>query len=209
MRILRSDSYRSVPWKNGQGTTREILRHPSEGADFLWRLSIAEVGQSGPFSAFPGYQRIIMLLRGDGFVLRFDDGREQDLRKPNAPFRFDGGDAVSCVLEGGASQDLNLMLRNDLICTDCEVLALNGRQILPSVAGGTRLLFCLKEGIRLDYEKSEFREAPERLGRWDTAILLSDETVSLEAELESDAGLFHALIFAPRGPAAVLQTDVR
>jgi len=193
MRILRRDSYRSVPWKNGQGTTREILRHPGEGTDVLWRLSIAEVGQSGPFSAFPGYRRIIMLLRGDGFVLHFDDGREQDLRKPNAPFRFDGGDAVSCVLGGGPSQDLNLMLRADMTAEPCGVVTFSGEHRLPPRAALARLIFCLSPGVTLHHGG-----ATHEIGEWDTVVLDAGETATAEIVLRSGApaAFFDAAISA-------------
>ena len=59
------------PWKNGGGSTREIACWP-QGADmdsFGWRVSIATIAQAGPFSAFPGINRQIMLLAGDGVQL--------------------------------------------------------------------------------------------------------------------------------------------
>jgi environmental stress-induced protein Ves len=193
MRILRRDSYRSVPWKNGQGTTREILRHPAGRADFLWRLSIAEVTQSGPFSAFPGYRRIIMLLRGDGFVLRFNDGREQDLRKPNEPFRFDGGDAVSCVLGGSPSQDLNLMLRANLTAEPCAVVTFSGERRLPPHAAQARLIFCLSAGVTL-----HLGGKTHEIGEWDTVVFDADETAAAEIVLRSNApgAFFDAAISA-------------
>ena len=43
MNILRESSYRAVPWKNGGGVTREILRAPAEPDAFDWRLSLATV----------------------------------------------------------------------------------------------------------------------------------------------------------------------
>jgi len=41
-------------WKNGGGTTREILRVPAEPTAFDWRLSLATIDSPGPFSAFEG-----------------------------------------------------------------------------------------------------------------------------------------------------------
>jgi environmental stress-induced protein Ves len=53
-------------WKNGAGTTREIAVEPAGAGtdDFDWRLSLAEVDRDAPFSAFPGVDRCIVLLRG-------------------------------------------------------------------------------------------------------------------------------------------------
>ncbi|MEG1056294.1 MAG: HutD family protein, partial [Janthinobacterium sp.] len=52
------------PWKNGGGSTREIVCFPpGAGMDsFAWRISVATISQAGPFSAFAGIDRQIMLL---------------------------------------------------------------------------------------------------------------------------------------------------
>ncbi|WP_305230098.1 HutD/Ves family protein, partial [Klebsiella pneumoniae] len=60
------------PWKNGGGSTREIACWPpGAGMEaFGWRISVATIDQPGPFSAFAGVDRQIMLLDGDGVHLR-------------------------------------------------------------------------------------------------------------------------------------------
>ena len=62
-----------MPWKNGKGTTRELLIEP-EGAlfprdPFLWRLSSAPIRESTVFSQFPGYARLLMVLTGEGLQI--------------------------------------------------------------------------------------------------------------------------------------------
>lgn len=42
-------------------------------ADFEWRISMADVTTSGPFSLFPNKQRIISVLDGQGMVLHVDN----------------------------------------------------------------------------------------------------------------------------------------
>ena len=79
--------------------------------DFLWRVSVAEVESAAPFSAFPGIDRVIALLDGDGFTMTLDDGRVHALTAPCAPFAFPGEAAVHVALAGGPSRDFNLMLR--------------------------------------------------------------------------------------------------
>ena len=51
------------PWKNGGGSTREIVcRPPGAGMDgFDWRVSVATIARSGPFSVFTGVDRVIVL----------------------------------------------------------------------------------------------------------------------------------------------------
>lgn len=107
----------AAPWKNGGGVTRELATHPPgrDMQDFLWRISIADVHRSGPFSHFAGIDRTITLLEGDGFQLAFADGRLHDLASPGAPFTFSGDDAVDAQLIGGPSMDLNVMLRRHAV----------------------------------------------------------------------------------------------
>ncbi len=99
-----------MPWRNGGGTTSEILAEPGEGGRFRFRLSVADVASSGPFSDFGGYDRHILLLQGEGFTLRVDGSGPAVLDRPLEPFAFDGGRAVRCDLHGGPVRDLNLMV---------------------------------------------------------------------------------------------------
>ncbi|HNM98403.1 MAG TPA: HutD family protein, partial [Marmoricola sp.] len=52
MMIVRATDATVVPWRNGGGSTREYFK--VGGDDFDWRLSVAQIVQPGPFSAFPG-----------------------------------------------------------------------------------------------------------------------------------------------------------
>jgi hypothetical protein len=104
----------SVPWKNGGGSTRELACWPQgAGMDgFEWRVSVATIAAPGPFSAFPGVDRQIMLLDGDGVHLRSDDGQlDHALNQHWQPLAFQGDLAVDCRMLGGTSTDLNLMVR--------------------------------------------------------------------------------------------------
>ncbi|MET1028655.1 MAG: HutD family protein [Dongiaceae bacterium] len=110
LRHLAPADYKRMPWKNGQGSTTELLAEPNEKDGFNWRLSIAEVGQSGPFSDFSGYDRIITLIEGAGMVLTFDGKTERRIDRPYEPLPFDGGWQTECRLIGGPLRDFNLMV---------------------------------------------------------------------------------------------------
>jgi len=113
MSILRFDDLKAVPWKNGLGITREIAVEPPGASmdDFVWRVSIADVDTASPFSRFPGIDRTIVLLEGDGFTMTLDGKREHALTVPCVPFAFPGEAAVEVALAGGATRDFNLMIR--------------------------------------------------------------------------------------------------
>ncbi len=106
--VLRAADYPRMPWKNGAGTTLEMVRDGDGLEAFNWRLSIADVGQAGPFSAFNGYQRIITVLEGEGMQLDVDGQLSRPLRALDA-FAFSGDSTVQCSLLGGAIRDFNLI----------------------------------------------------------------------------------------------------
>jgi environmental stress-induced protein Ves len=145
MRILRREDYKVMPWKNGGGITTEIAVFPPESGlgatPFLWRVSIADVAQDGPFSKFIGYDRNIMLLDGQGMRLEIDEADALDLL-PYRPVSFSGDWTVSGILTGGPVRDFNLMVarqfgRGSLIC---QVLSAP----LPLIGdGATRIVHCI------------------------------------------------------------------
>jgi len=101
-------------WKNGGGSTRVVAAWPpGAGLDgFDWRVSVATIDASGPFSPFPGVDRCIMLLSGDGVRLEAPlSGVAHRLDHPLAPFDFAGEHAVQATLLGGVSTDINIMTR--------------------------------------------------------------------------------------------------
>lgn len=108
-KLLRATGYPRMPWKNGGGSTEEIARDGGDGLDgFGWRLSIADIGESGGFSSFAGYQRVITVLQGKGMVLNVDGTDSRELQ-PFDPYSFTGDSAVSCTLVGGEIRDFNLI----------------------------------------------------------------------------------------------------
>ena len=128
------------PWKNGAGLTREIAYGGPSAAEFDWRISVAEVAHDAPFSAFPGIDRCITLLRGAGMRLCADDGSvDHALTEPLTPFRFPGDVALMATLTGGACSDFNVMTRRGH-CRS-EVSLHRGRAELPD-ADVTLLLCC-------------------------------------------------------------------
>ncbi|OCR26918.1 hypothetical protein AFK24_01975 [Pseudomonas syringae] len=107
--VLRAADYPRMPWKNGGGSTEEITRDAGVGLDaFGWRLSIADIEESGGFSVFSGYQRIITVLQGAGMTLDVDGALTEPLI-PGDPFAFSGDSQVSCNLLDGPIRDFNLI----------------------------------------------------------------------------------------------------
>ncbi|PGH58015.1 hypothetical protein CRT60_08640 [Azospirillum palustre] len=115
---LSPADHRRVPWKNGGGVTTELAVEPSgdgrpdgrpDGC-FVWRVSIADVVEPGPFSAFPGYDRLIAVVEGEGMRLSVDGAPPVERRRLDPAFAFPGEAAVWCEPTAGPIRDVNLML---------------------------------------------------------------------------------------------------
>ncbi|RQS74023.1 HutD family protein [Burkholderia sp. Bp8963] len=111
--LIRASSLVASPWKNGGGVTREIAAHPPGAAldAFAWRVSVADVGEAGPFSRFPGIDRTLVLLSGAGMTLAEEGGAQHVLDAPLARVDFAGETAIDATLHDGATRDFNLMTR--------------------------------------------------------------------------------------------------
>lgn len=149
MPIIHLHDCPARPWKNGLGRTRELAVEPPGAGmdDFLWRVSVAEVDSAAPFSAFPGIDRVIVLLDGAGFTMALDDGRRHALTEPFAPFAFPGEAQVAIILAGGATRDFNLMTRRGR----AQGMVSVWRDPVEGVIGpDTVLLYCARGRLRLD-----------------------------------------------------------
>ncbi|PVM87376.1 HutD/Ves family protein [Caulobacter endophyticus] len=113
MRHLPAADRTPAQWKNGGGTTWEIAAQPP-GADlsaFDWRLSVAQVAKAGPFSVFPGVDRVLTVIAGTGLRLTIEGQGEVVLDETSPPMPFPGDAAASATLDAGPIRDLNLMVR--------------------------------------------------------------------------------------------------
>lgn len=122
-RLLAPADYRKMPWKNGGGVTWQIATAPP-GASldaFEWRVSIARIDRDGPFSAFPGIDRTLVLLSGKGMNLTAG-GNATDVRVPYHPVRFAGEAEIECALVDGPTRDFNLMVRRGAGACDVHVV---------------------------------------------------------------------------------------
>ncbi len=111
-KLIPAESLPSMPWKNGGGTTREVLKFPASATidTFEWRISLAAVTTSGPFSLFPDIDRTMIVTDGQGIEL--NDGQERiALRRSDEPFSLSGESPYRASLIDGPIADLNVMTR--------------------------------------------------------------------------------------------------
>lgn len=154
LNIVRRCSFKASPWKNGGGITHEAARRPLDGDRFRWRVSVAEVGQSGPFSDFAGYRRTMVLLRGSGLELRFGDGLRLDLRQVGDMVEFDGALPAECRLVEGPCTDFNLMVANQ-VTARASVERLSEPLVVVAAEGETTLLFSITSPVQMKHGSGE------------------------------------------------------
>jgi environmental stress-induced protein Ves len=141
MRVLRAADRIATPWKNGGGHTREVAVFPP-GADldsFEWRISLAQIAADGPFSTFPGVDRVLTVIKGEGLLLTVDE-RMLALDAASPPLAFPGEARVSARLTDGAINDLNVMVRRDKWRARTRRLTVTGASDVVSRARATLVL---------------------------------------------------------------------
>lgn len=127
------DAFLETPWRNGGGVTRQIAIAPEDttvSGPFDWRVSTATVGSSGPFSPFPGFDRTLLLLDGEGMVLDFGPQGGCVLNGPFLPVAFSGDWTTTGTLRGSACTDFNVFTRREVFRH--EVLVLRGTTTLQA-----------------------------------------------------------------------------
>lgn len=111
-RVIRAADCPPTAWKNGGGTTRQLAVFPPGAGidDFIWRISIAQVDKAGPFSVFPGIDRVLAVVRGT-LRLALAPGEERVMTSLSAPHAFDGASGMFGEPLGGPVIDVNVMAR--------------------------------------------------------------------------------------------------
>jgi uncharacterized protein len=166
LRIIPRSSFTAAPWKNGGGITYEAIRVPPGGDEFRWRVSVAHIDASGPFSEFAAHERKMVLLRGAGLTLKFADGQQKVLRQPGDLAEFDGAAATHCELLNGPCVDLNLMVSKS-VRAEARVERAVVELAVQAAAFESKLIFSIAEPLLLTGESGETL----RLAPWDLAVL--------------------------------------
>jgi environmental stress-induced protein Ves len=193
--LIRGADLVAAPWKNGGGVTREIAAFP-EGAGldaFVWRVSIADVAQAGPFSRFAGIDRTLVLLSGAGMMLDETDDTDAHAVKTHAltqPLdiaRFAGEAPIDARLVDGATRDFNLMVRRGAAVGETEVWRGDTQHTLSA---DVVLLFCVSGSVSVTLG-----------GDTQPCVLEADDTLCI--------GRPNALSCTVKGAGALLAISIR
>lgn len=192
-RVTRAE-WQAMPWKNGGGTTHEVWREGSGEPGFALRVSCAEVASDGPFSRFPGVDRVILLLEGAGFVLGRDDGLEVRRAVAFEPFAFRGEERWDCALVAGPVLDLNLMVARDSARADLAVVDVAADASVEVAACARAIVMALDAPLAVRHG-----DAVTRLEVRDT--LVAAGPLALEADSAARAVVIRATL-TPSAPDA-------
>lgn len=174
-RVLKRETYRAMPWRNGRGVTREIAREPATGGEFAWRLSLADIEADGDFSAYPGYSRALVLVSGNRLQLRFRGHGHCRLNPTKRGTRFEGDWRTHCVVPDGRCTDLSLIVRKGAagrptaIVRAPRVLRLRAARILELSGELYGALYVLEGSVAI---AASIRERARSLRAEDTALIL-------------------------------------
>ena len=147
---LTPADFKTVPWKNGQGSTRELRFENIEGSEtFAWRLSMAPVVTDGVFSDFSGYDRKLLLVEGEGMTLCHDNGQVDVLSKQFDIACFDGGWRTEAQLHRGEILDFNVMTRQGVCRAVVDSFAEDGTHQV-AVQAGCLLVYAVGSEIAID-----------------------------------------------------------
>lgn len=177
--LIKESDQLKMPWKNRQGTTAQILISPKGASldklDFDYRLSSAPIKTAGPFSQFPGYQRILLPVSGAGFVLN---------GHPYATFEaahFSGDDETHCELLKKEVTDLGLIYHPERISANVRVLNVPFPLTLTLEADKTYLCHLLS---------GELTVAGQAVGINETLVVNGEQSIHFECGKKTTLAFF-------------------
>jgi len=170
-----------MPWKNGQGETIEIAVSPDNANwnNFEWRVSMAQITQSGPFSVFPEVDRTLLVLSGGQIKLSSGSRKPQLLEPGSDPFVFAGEDETKAVLMGDPVIDLNVMTHRKRFTHQLKRYQLLGSETVQAQAQCWNFMVVVNGGLSIEWE-----DRMTRVGPMDS--LLSDQSMLIKAIQPTD-----------------------
>ncbi|WP_375394376.1 HutD family protein [uncultured Sphingomonas sp.] len=140
--VVRLAEKAAKPWRNGGGLTSELVSGPSCNATPGWRISIAQIDCSGPFSLIPGYDRTLTLISGRATL-----GVEHETvaLTPRKPVQFRGDILTEVRIGRSRALALNVMTDRRLYSHSVEIIQ-SGGNIQPTESGQANYVVALTGG---------------------------------------------------------------
>ncbi len=114
-RVFALDALPDEPWRNGGGRTRTIAAQAGHAGEppWDWRISVATITHNAPFSAFPGVDRVSLLLGAGQIALTAFGEPAVQMHRPGdvAAYRGDAPWQAEIRRDGPPLSLLNVMTR--------------------------------------------------------------------------------------------------
>jgi environmental stress-induced protein Ves len=194
IKILKSHQFKSQPWKNGGGSTLELLKYPDHD-NYDLRLSIAQVDTSGPFSKFEGYDRTIIQLDGPQIELSHPEIQQMKTLELGSPYHFKGEWVTDCKVTA-RSRDFNVIYRKSSVSVQTKVVkgSTSAAQTLPNGAFQA-IAYCLNGSINFVSDREQMTAV---LKENELCILSkSNETEQISVRTEHGAGSYIYITIDP------------
>jgi uncharacterized protein len=159
VRKLVPADFSVMPWKNGGGTTTQLMLQPA-GADmnnFGWRVSMARVASDGPFSNFPGVDRSLAIVEGAGLRVEMRDMPVIVLQSTIPVLRFAGETPIHATLIDGPVTDFNVMTGRHAWRHELDRIRMQGDLTLEGADDA--LIYCLHGQLQCNDQLLDVGEA--------------------------------------------------
>ena len=139
--VIRGSTLQTTPWRNGHGTTRNIVTRLARDGTLAWQVGLADLVRDAQFSPFPHCDRIFTLLAGEPPVsLSFDDGPFEPCRLL-IPKAFRGEQVTKCRVPS-PGQALNAIFDRRHYSADVRVLRLEAGDAVEAPDAPEIVVYC-------------------------------------------------------------------
>lgn len=189
LQIVRYDQTVATRWKNGLGEARQVASWPGELESFQWQISMASMTGKLPFSDYPGVDRSLCVIGGDGLAIT-SSAREVVLTRESDPLHFPGEEKIVGATIGSEEMiDFNVLTRRDVFDHQTHRLKIS-RSGVTHVAKEFLVLFAQKGTIAISCG-----DILAQIGEGDTAILQGVQGIECGLSSAADAVCLCADIF--------------
>ena len=154
LRIVRWDALVETPWKNGGGMAVDIAMSPGSGAGRPgdpcdWRINVATIARSGPFSDYPETDRDFRVLDGGPVELSVDGQPARLLHPCEGALRFPGDVPTVARLPGRPCRAFNVLTRRGRFRPVVSAIDIPG-PLVVSTPGSTLVGFVVAGRIEVE-----------------------------------------------------------
>lgn len=153
MTALGPSNFLTLLWRNRQGKTSQMVIYPPEAdsseGHFLFRITKAPVANNASWSLFPGYNRHVLVLEGQGIRLDHGPHGTAELTRYSKPHLFAGEWETQPTLAQGPIVDFNVMVAHGRAETAIDVHGVEKeKKIICSLVAPFHFFYCAEGRVQ-------------------------------------------------------------